>query len=1501
MSEAAVLDNGFINQGTRSKSVAKSVSSVVPSCQNNNGKILLDFEGLGNAQTITSSAYQACGVSFSSNALSLIEQTAGGTGNFANEPSPSTVLFFNNNSGGLNSTRLNISTGITGGFSFYYCSFVSGGYINVYSGTDASGSVLTTLSLPTTTSSPNGVCNTWKNIGVSFNGIGKSIVFGGVDNQIGFDNITLNTSVASSSVSGSGSVPTYSTSTTNSLTGAGSLAPTANNPSFIADPVNAATGSHVLERNLISISGLQPINLTARYDSLLLAVGPMGIGWGHNFEAWLEVLATANNNVRIHWDANHSNTFANDGSNNFSSADLANIAIKFDHLVKNSNSSYTLTRKDGGVLSFDSSGKLIQQKNRIGQSINLAYDSNSRLSTITEPISGAALTFTYTVAGLIDHVTDPLSRQVKFTYDGSSNLTTITDPNNKATIYTYNADGRVLTGVAAEGNTIFTNIFDSQGRISTQKDALAATTTFSYDETTQTGHVITTVTNRTGATRVLTHDSSYNLLNIKDELNNTTIYTYDSNGNRLTATDTKNNTTTYTYDVRGNILTVTDPKNRVTTMTYDASDNLLTVTNSTGKKVTYTYDTNNRVSSVKDPLNRITSYTYNANGQVATVTDAKGCVTTNTYSGGLLHSVTDPAGNSTSYAYDSAGRVVSTTNPAGKTSTIKYDSVDNLVSITDPLNHSASSTYDSHRNRLTSTDAKGNVTTYAYNGNGKITSIKNALNQITTFTYDAEDRPTKVTDARGNSITTGYDVAGRPVSVTDALSNSVATSYDAVGNVISRTDAYNSAILTMTYDSKSYKPLTIKDALLNTVTYGYDTLDRVTSVLDPLSRNQKGSYDDLNRLISAIDPKNGTVAQTFDANGNRISQSDPNNNQTSFAYDTANRLTTITSASGGARSLTYNSGQLATVGNARSQTATYTYYDDGRVKTITDPVGTITYTYDANGNVLTVVEGSKTLTYQYDVLNRVTSYTDGSGNVIQYAFDTVGNLTTMTYPDGKVVTYVYDAANRLTKVTDWASRVTSYTYDKNGRLLTATRPDGSVEARTYNAAGQLTQIKDTKADGTTLINKYTFIYDAAGNVTSEINTGGDPDNTLTSAAMTYGADNQLATFQGSAVSYDADGNMTSGPLGGTMQAFTYDSRNRLTAAGGTTYVYDANNIRGAVTTAVQTTNYVINPIASLSQVLMEKDGSGSVKAWYVYGLGMIGRQDATGNSYKIYHYDRRGSTVALTDTTGAITGTYSYAPYGELLSQLGTTPNPFLYNGRDGVVTDANGLYLLRARYYNPTTKRFINMDALLGGIDDGSSLNRYAYVNGSPVNGIDPNGSFAIVDDIVVSAVGAVAGLGGQAIGDVIAWNGVSDWETYAGATVGGAAGAEIGYLSSAVLTPIGGAVVVGAVDSGVSELTIQALHKLTNNQSFNATALVEQTLIGGVLGPVGEYIPKIPGITSGRNSAEAVFKSGVTKLSNNTGKMSANTFAKGLLSQVPGLVVSGALNSLNNKLPSK
>lgn len=155
---------------------------------------VLTFEGVGDLNPV-GSYYDGVGgpdynVVFSPNALAIVDADAGGTGNFGGEPSPDTILFFLEGGAAV----LNHLDGFTTGFSFFYSAINQPGFVNVWSGLNATGTLLATLPLPVTPSlggDPNGQFSPLFPVGVAFSGTAMSIDFGGTVNQIGFDNITF--------------------------------------------------------------------------------------------------------------------------------------------------------------------------------------------------------------------------------------------------------------------------------------------------------------------------------------------------------------------------------------------------------------------------------------------------------------------------------------------------------------------------------------------------------------------------------------------------------------------------------------------------------------------------------------------------------------------------------------------------------------------------------------------------------------------------------------------------------------------------------------------------------------------------------------------------------------------------------------------------------------------------------------------------------------------------------------------------------------------------------------------------------------------------------------------------------------------------------------------------------------------------------------------------------------------------------------------------------------
>jgi RHS repeat-associated protein len=99
--------------------------------------------------------------------------------------------------------------------------------------------------------------------------------------------------------------------------------------------------------------------------------------------------------------------------------------------------------------------------------------------------------------------------------------------------------------------------------------------------------------------------------------------------------------------------------------------------------------------------------------------------------------------------------------------------------------------------------------------------------------------------------------------------------------------------------------------------------------------------------------------------------------------------------------------------------------------------------------------------------------------------------------------------------------------------------------------------------------------------------------------------------------------------------------------------------------------------------------------------------------------DALGSTLALTDASGAITTQYAYGPYGQASLTGGASTNNTQFTGRDN---DSTGLYYYRARYLSPVLARFISDDP--SGLDAG--INATAYVGNRPITLVDPLGLYA-------------------------------------------------------------------------------------------------------------------------------------------------------------------------------
>ena len=100
----------------------------------------------------------------------------------------------------------------------------------------------------------------------------------------------------------------------------------------------------------------------------------------------------------------------------------------------------------------------------------------------------------------------------------------------------------------------------------------------------------------------------------------------------------------------------------------------------------------------------------------------------------------------------------------------------------------------------------------------------------------------------------------------------------------------------------------------------------------------------------------------------------------------------------------------------------------------------------------------------------------------------------------------------------------------------------------------------------------------------------------------------------------------------------------------------------------------------MTNILIETDASGTPNNYYVYANGMLISRIKPNGDTRYYHYDSRGSTIAMTNQAQQITHMYSYDPYGKVVTMQEEDTNPFRFVGGWGVMDEGNGLSFMRAR-----------------------------------------------------------------------------------------------------------------------------------------------------------------------------------------------------------------------------
>jgi RHS repeat-associated protein len=787
---------------------------------------------------------------------------------------------------------------------------------------------------------------------------------------------------------------------------------------------------------------------------------------------------------------------------------------------------------------------------------------------------------------------------------------------------------------------------------------------------------ITQITSPNGRWIQFTNDTNNRITQLSDNIGRTVRYTYDSNGLLSSVTDAKSGTTNYTYDANGNMLTITDPRGIVyLTNQYDPQGRVIlqTLADNSNFQFVYATDGNNKISqtNITDPRGNIRQVAFDTNGYTLTDTLALGkpeqqTTSYNRQSGSnLLLSFTDALNRQTSYGYDPMGNVTSITRLAGTPNPV-----------------TTSFTYEPTFNQVASvTDPLNHATSFIYDTHGGLTTVTDSLNHQTTFTYNNAGQPLTVTDGLQNTSRFGFS-QGDLVSITNPLGRTTNRFLDGAGRLVSLTDP-----------------------LGHSVHYAEDNVNQITLVTDTLG---------------------GQTSFTRDANGNLVAVTDANNHTSSYTYDGMDRLATRTDALQNTESYQHDgAGNLTQFTDRRGKVAVFNYDGLNRMTFAgygmnSGPIyeSTVGYTYDVGNRLTQAVDSiGGTFTRAYDNLDRLTSDAGLQGSV-GYAYDVAGRRTSLTVPGQAVTSYSFDAANRLTQMTQGSNTV-SFSYDNANRRTSLTLPNGVTANYGYDNASQLLSLTYTKAP--TTLGTLSYGFDLAGRRTT-VSGSLAAVNLPMAVSAGYNADNQLTTWGNTPLGYDLNGNL----MGDVVHSYIWDARNRLTQidAGATaSFTYDPFGRRTSRTISGTTTSFLYAGANAVQEVA----GTNIANSLTGGTDEVFQRTDSAGA--RDFLTDVLGSTLALTDSTGAVKTSYTFEPFGNTAWSGGPTGNTFAYTGRE---TDVLGLYYYRARYYNPMYQRFISEDPI--GFKGG--VNKYAYVLNSPTNfndplGLDKNGFWDRTKDV--------------------------------------------------------------------------------------------------------------------------------------------------------------------------
>ena len=879
--------------------------------------------------------------------------------------------------------------------------------------------------------------------------------------------------------------------------------------------------------------------------------------------------------------------------------------------------------------------------------------------------------------------------------------------------------------------------------------------------------------------------------------------------------------TRYTYDAKGNVLTEelhsgTDMA-LTTTRTYDSYGNVKT-SKTTGKDVkTITvynaYDKSGRFVTKKyqSPAAAVNTYTYDVWGNMTSGKDE-----------------TDPSNVLvTSNTYDGWGRLLSTCLPDGNMKKYSYNWVDNSTSrsqyyVLETEGCLVANSFTSTKPWVKTTyDIAGRETSQETVGPKGIGITKSTY-------YDTAGRVARIENKYGKLSSReyhGYDKQGRLIC--DSLSTGKVISYryesDGKGNRTVVTND-NGRVTTKTTDAWG-NILSVSDANGGEVEYFYSSIGKPESITADNSTVEM-TYDDAGNQISLVDPDAGTITYTYAADGTITKEKDGRGVETVYTFDALGRVSSTKIGS-------------FVVSNEYGTSGTE------KLRLVKQSAGnnSVEYVHDRFGRVVQEkknIQGQSPLvyTYEYNNRNQLSKACYPDGLTVEYEYDQYGNKTKVK-ADGKVV-YHLDSYDGLTAKSSFLGKLTSsMTRDKNGfesnvsilrgttvldslneefdpitgNLLSRTRKGRGTDLFEYDELDRLVEVRYKKANGS-VSRTMAIDYAENGNITSKSDVGqyNYDENFKPHAVVELYNDDETAlptTVQSYVIS----------PIG-KVQSISQQGAYTLNV----TYGPDLQRCHSELKLNGTSKRETIYGGAYEKTI----ESGVSREFYYLDGNVIVVKQDGVFTPYLAFT-DNLGSYLSVVDSLGNRVFFAIYDAWGK--QTISTTGNKIClrrgYCGHE-MLNEFN-LINMNGRIYSPCIGRFLAPDNFVQAPDNTQNFNRYSYCLNNPLKYTDPDGNYALIDDLVAIVVGGTVNLCSNLIAGEVKdfWHGLSLFG------VGAAAGEASLYGS-----PLAGAAVMGIGNSVINQGFVNGWDNIDKAQ-IGADVLMSMatSYLGGCL---GNYLSK-------------------------------------------------------------